>query len=150
MSRVVKTAKGEMTDSLAFLIRDTRLLLMGQIENRISRLNIPLRFWFPLQVLSRNEGMTQRELGRHIGYGDARAGVIVGVMMRRKLVTRRQSSRDKRRIDLYLTPAGRKMAQQISRLSKAINAQIVAGLSDAEAQTLKTLLLRVHENLKTS
>jgi DNA-binding MarR family transcriptional regulator len=150
MKRAAKTAMGELTDSLDFLIRDTRLLLTGHIEGRISRLNIPLRIWFPLRVLHRNEGLTQRELGRYLGYGDARAGVIVGVLLRRKLVSRRQSSHDKRRIDLYLTPAGRKMAQQIVRQSTAINARIVSGFSATEVQTLKALLLRVHENLKTS
>jgi DNA-binding MarR family transcriptional regulator len=150
MNRVAKTATGELTDSLDFLIRDTRLLLTNQIESRISRLNIPLRIWFPLQILYRNEGLTQRELGRHIGYGDARAGVIVGALLRRKLVSRRQSSHDKRRIDLYLTPAGRKMAQQIVRQSAAINARIVKGFSASEVTTLKVLLLRAHENLKTA
>jgi DNA-binding MarR family transcriptional regulator len=150
MKRAANTAMGELTDSLDFLIRDTRLLLTGHIESRISRLNIPLRIWFPLRVLHRNEGLTQRELGRYLGYGDARAGVIVGVLLRRKLVSRRQSSQDKRRIDLYLTPAGRKMAQQIVRQSTAINARIVSGFSATEVQTLKALLLRVHENLKTS
>jgi DNA-binding MarR family transcriptional regulator len=150
MKRAAKIATGELTDSLDFLIRDTRLLLTGHIEGRISRLNIPLRIWFPLRVLHRNEGLTQRELGRYLGYGDARAGVIVGVLLRRKLVSRRQSSQDKRRIDLYLTPAGRKMVQQILRQSTAINARIVSGFSATEVQTLKALLLRAHENLRTS
>lgn len=150
MTRVAKTVTGELTDSFDFLIRDARLLVMGQIESRLARLNIPLRIWFPLRVICANEGLTQRELGRHIGYGDARAGVIVDVMVRRKLVSRRQSTRDKRRIDLYLTPAGRKMAQQVMRQSGAINKQIVAGFDAAEVETLRALLLRVHENLKTS
>ena len=148
MPRAAKTATGELTDSFDFLIRDTRLLVMSQIEKRLARLNIPLRIWFPLRVIYNNEGLTQRELGRHIGYGDARAGVIVDVMVRRKLVSRRQSNRDKRRIDLYLTPAGRKMARQVMRQSSAINKQIVAGFSTTEAETLKALLLRVHKNLR--
>lgn len=150
MTRVTKTAAGELSDSFDFLIRDTRLLVMGEIENRLSRLNIPIRIWFPLRVIYANEGLTQRELGRHIGYGDARAGVIVDVMVHRKLVSRRQSTRDKRRIDLYLTPAGRKMAQQVMRQSSAINKQIVAGFDASEVEALRALLLRVRENLKPS
>ncbi len=44
--------------------------------------------WFPLRVLYRNEGITQRELGQMLGFGDAHAGVIVGVLQHHKLVYR--------------------------------------------------------------
>src|SRR4051812_35290726 len=132
MKRPKKEALEELTDSLDFLIRDTRFLLTNHIERRIAKQGIPLKIWFPLRILYRNEGITQRELGRQLGYGDARAAVIVGFMLRRKLVYRQASTLDKRRIDLYLTPAGRKMAQQIMRQSGDINAGIVAGFSAAE------------------
>ena len=90
----------ELADSLDFLIRDTRLLLTNTIAQRIASHGIPLRLWFPLRVLYKNEAITQRELGRMLGYGDAQAGVIVGFMQRRGFIDRRRSAADKRRIDL--------------------------------------------------
>jgi MarR family transcriptional regulator, organic hydroperoxide resistance regulator len=150
MKRSAKAAANELTESLDFLIRDTRLLLTNQIESRIAQQGIPLRIWFPLRILYQNEGITQRELGRMLGYGDAHAGVIVRVMQRRRLVSRRTSRVDKRRIDLYLTPAGTKMARQSLRLMRTINAQIISGFNDAEVRALKALLLRARENLKAS
>lgn len=145
--RAAKHAADGLTDDLDFLIRDTRLRLYTYIESRIAAQNIPLRIWFPLRVLARNEGITQRELGQMLGFGDAHAGVIVGVMVRRRLVAREPSKIDKRRINLYLTPEGRKMAQAASRHMRAINAKVVAGFSAAEARSLQALLLRAHENL---
>ncbi|HLI23298.1 MAG TPA: MarR family winged helix-turn-helix transcriptional regulator [Stellaceae bacterium] len=147
MARAAKQAADELTDSLDFLIRDTRLRLYKFIEGRITRLGIPLRVWFPLRALYRKEGITQRELGRMMGYGDAHAGVIVRVMQRHKLVNRQPSRVDKRRINLYLTPQGKKMARLSLRQISAINARIVAGFSPAEAQALQALLLRAHDNL---
>jgi DNA-binding MarR family transcriptional regulator len=147
MKRAAKGAAGELTDSLDFLIRDTRLRLYKFIEKQIARDGIPLRIWFPLRALYRNEGITQRELGKIMGFGDAHAGVIVGVMQRRRLVDRRPSQIDKRRINLYLTPAGRKMAQRAMRHMRAINARLVAGFGAADAQRLRALLLRAHNNL---
>jgi MarR family transcriptional regulator, organic hydroperoxide resistance regulator len=149
MKRSAKASADELVESLDFLIRDTRLLLTSQIESRIAQQGIPLRIWFPLRVLYQNEGITQRELGRMLGYGDAHAGVIVRAMQRRRLVSRRQSRVDKRRIDLYLTSAGIKMARQTLRAMRTINAQIVAGFSAAEARSFKALLARAHENLKS-
>jgi DNA-binding MarR family transcriptional regulator len=150
MKRAAKEAADELTASLDFLIRDTRLRLYKYIEDRIARHEIPLRIWFPLRVLSRNEGITQRELGQILGYGDAHAGVIVRVMQRHRLVVRRPSRVDKRRINLYLTPAGRKAARLAQRLMRETNARIIAGFSAAEARRLRALLLRAHENLSVS
>jgi DNA-binding MarR family transcriptional regulator len=148
MKRATKAAAAGLTDSLDFLIRDTRLRLYNAIEEKLAQRGIPLRIWFPLRVLYDNEGITQRELGQILGFGDAHAGVIVGVMQRRKLIDRKPSRVDKRRINLYLTPAGRKMAQATLREMRAINASIVAGFSAAEARTLHALLLRAHDNLE--
>ena len=150
MKRSVNGAAEELADSLDFLIRDSRLLLMNLIASRIAKLGIPLRIWFPLRVLYSNKGITQRELGRLLGYGDAHAGVIVRVMQRRRLVQRRQSQLDRRRRDLFLTPAGRKLAWQALRQLRDINAQVVHGFTQSEARQFKALLSRAHDNLKGS
>ena len=147
MKRAAHEAGDELTDSLDFLIRDTRLRLYKYLEARVARLGIPLRIWFPLRVLARHEGITQRELGKMLGYGDAHAGAIVGAMQRHRLVERRASRHDKRRLDLYLTPAGRKTARLLTQLMRATNTRIVAGFSPAEARSLHRLLLRAHRNL---
>ena len=145
--RPAQPADGALAEGLDFLIRDTRLRLYRHIEARIERLGMPLRIWFPLRALYWNEGITQRELGRMLGFGDAHAGVIVRVMQRHRLVYREPSRRDKRRINLYLTPAGQKMARAGLRVMRAVNTRIVAGFTAAEAQSLHALLLRAHENL---
>lgn len=145
--RAAKKSVDELTDSLDFLIRDTRLRLYKYIERRIAPQDVPLRIWFPLRALYKNEGITQRELGRMLGFGDAHAGVIVGVMQRRRLVYREPSRNDRRRINLYLTPAGKKMAKLTLKQMQGVNARIVAGFSGVEAGTLFKLLLRVRENL---
>src|SRR5215831_19264952 len=145
--RAAPAAADELTTSFDFLIRDTRLRLYKYIERRIARQGIPLRVWFPLRALYRNEGITQRELGQMLGFGDAHAGVIVGVMQRHKLVSREPSRFDKRRINLYLTPEGRKKAQDTLREMRRINTRITAGFSAAEKASFQALLSRAHANL---
>jgi len=137
----------KLTDGLDFLIRDTRVRLYKFIEHRIARQGVPLRLWFPLRALYTNEGITQRELGKLLGFGDAHAGVIVALMQRRRLVRRVPSDNDKRRIDLYLTPLGRAMTQGTLRELRAVTAQITAGFSVGEVRKFHELLLRAHENL---
>jgi DNA-binding MarR family transcriptional regulator len=70
-------------------------------------------------------------------------------MQRRRLVIRRKSRMDKRRIDLFLTAEGTRIARQTLRLMRAINSRIVAGFTATEARTLKALLAKARENLRT-
>ena len=138
----------DLTDGLDFLIRDTRLRLYNFIEQQIADQGIPLRFWFPLRALYRNAGITQRELGRILGFQDARAGVIVAAMQRRRLIYRQPDRYDRRKINLYLTPAGKQLAQAGLRAMRATEAKMLAGLGPAEAAALRSFLLRVRENLR--
>jgi DNA-binding MarR family transcriptional regulator len=137
----------DLTDELDFLIRDTRLRLSKHIEQRIAGLGIPLRFWFPLRALARNAGITQRELGQILGFGDARAGVVVAAMLRRRLVARRADPADRRKLALYLTPAGKRAAEATAGAMRATQATLLAGFSAAEARTVKALLARLRANL---
>ncbi len=138
----------DLTDGLDFLIRDTRLRLSKHIEGRIAGAGIPLRFWFPLRALYRNEGITQRELGQLLSFGDARAGVVVAAMMRRKLVARRPDRSDKRKLMLFLTPEGKRMAQATLRAMRGVQATLLAGFSPTEAKAVGALLGRVRANLR--
>jgi MarR family transcriptional regulator, organic hydroperoxide resistance regulator len=138
----------DLTDGLDFLIRDTRLRLYKHIEGRIAGAGIPLRFWFPLRALYRNEGITQRELGQILGFGDARAGVVVAAMQRKRLVARRSDRADKRKVTLFLTPEGKRMAQATLRAMRATQATLLAGFIPAEAAVVATLLARIRANLR--
>lgn len=138
----------DLTDELDFLIRDTRLRLSKHIEHRIAGLGIPLRFWFPLRALDRNPGITQRELGHILGFGDARAGVVVAAMLRRRLVARRSDPADRRKLTLFLTPAGKRAAAATAGAMRATQATLLAGFSAAEARTVAALLARLRANLR--
>lgn len=138
----------DLTDGLDFLIRDTRLRLSKHIDGRIAGMGIPLRFWFPLRALYRNEGITQRELGQILGFGDARAGVVVAAMLRKRFIARRSDPADKRKLSLFLTPAGRRAAQATFAAMRATQATLLGGFSPAEARALAALLARVRANLR--
>jgi MarR family transcriptional regulator, organic hydroperoxide resistance regulator len=138
----------DLTDGLDFLIRDTRLRLYKHLERAIAGEGIPIRFWFALRALDRHPGITQRELGLLLGFGDARAGVVVAAMSRRRLVARRTSTSDKRKIELYLTPFGKSLARRNVRLARAAQQKMLTGLTSAETTTFRRLLERVHANLR--
>jgi DNA-binding MarR family transcriptional regulator len=136
-----------LDDSLDFLIRDTRRVLLKSIEARLAEHGIPLGAWFPLRILYEEDGITQRELSRKLGYLDAAAGAIVEVMEKLKLVRRKRNTEDRRKINVFLTPLGRKMGEKTIAHMLEINAQIELGFSKRDAEILRSLLRRAHDNL---
>jgi DNA-binding MarR family transcriptional regulator len=139
-----------LDDSLDFLIRDTRRLLLKCIELRLAQHGIPLGAWFPLRILYEEDGITQRELSRKLGYLDAAAGAIVEVMEKLKLVRRVRNAADRRKINVFLTPTGRRIGKRTIGDMQAINEQIALGFTQREAETLRTLLRRAHDNLTSA
>jgi DNA-binding MarR family transcriptional regulator len=136
-----------LDDSLDFLIRDTRRVLLKCIEQRLAQHGIPLGAWFPLRILYEEDGITQRELSKKLGYLDAAAGAIVEVMEKLKLVRRKRNTEDRRKINVFLTPLGKRMGEQTIEHMEEINAQIERGFSKRDAETLRSLLRRAHDNL---
>ena len=136
-----------LDDNLDFMIRNTRRLLMKSIETRLAEHGTPLGAWFPLRILYEEDGITQRELSRKLGYQDAAAGTIVEVMEKLRLVRRVRNADDRRKINVFLTPAGRRMGRSIVQYMHDVNEQITAGFSKRDADQLKSLLQRVQENL---
>jgi DNA-binding MarR family transcriptional regulator len=136
-----------LEDSLDFLIRDTRRLLLKRIEARVTEHGIPLGAWFPLRILYEEDGITQRQLSRKLGYLDAAAGAIVEVMEKLDLVRRQRNAEDRRKINVFLTPLGRRIGKKTLVHMREINAQLERGFTKKDAATLRALLHRAHDNL---
>lgn len=136
-----------LDESLDFLIRDTRRLLLKRIEERLAQYEIPLGVWFPLRILYEEDGITQRELSRKLGYLDAAAGAMLEVMEKLQFVRRKRNADDRRKINVFLTPLGRRIGKKTVVHMREINAQLEHGFTKKDAALLRALLRRAHDNL---
>jgi DNA-binding MarR family transcriptional regulator len=136
-----------LDESLDFLIRDTRRVLLKSIEALLAKDGIPLGAWFPLRILYEEDGITQRELSRKLGYLDAAAGSIVEVMEKLKLVRRQRNADDRRKINVFLTPLGKRMGKKTIDHMREVNERIALGFTKHDVETLRSLLRRAHGNL---
>lgn len=96
-----------------------------------------------LATLSEHPGLDQARLATEIAYDKVTIGGVIDRLVGKGLVDRRASARDRRSKDLRLTPAGTALLETARPLVLALQADILAGLTDEERSCFLSLLARV-------
>lgn len=99
-------------------------------------------------TLRDNEDVTQSELA---GVLKMQLPNLVKILLRMEeagTIRRKRSARDKRAVELSLSAAGRKRADDASRLGSSFNAQTLAPLDKQERATFLDMLARLVEGYR--
>lgn len=71
-----------------------------------------------LRLLGQRKGQTSTQVARFLGVSKPAVTQIIDSMMRAKLVTRRTGTRDRREVNIQLTPKGRDLNQSVRRTQR--------------------------------
>jgi MarR family transcriptional regulator, organic hydroperoxide resistance regulator len=93
-------------------------------------------------------GLTQAELSRRIGIEMASSTAILDSLEAERLVTRLRNAGDRRKINVFLTPAGAALQKPLMACAAKANKQARRGLSDAEVATMFAHVGRIIANFK--
>ncbi|XIE81899.1 MarR family winged helix-turn-helix transcriptional regulator [Streptomyces sp. SBR177] len=128
LSRVGKTARGRLA---------TRLAGRG------------LRLWdmAVLAALADFGPHAQRELVVRLGVDASDMTKVIDQLAAAGWVERARDPRDRRRVSVSLTPAGRTALAALDAEARAVQDEVLAPLDAEERRTLHALLLRVHREL---
>jgi DNA-binding MarR family transcriptional regulator len=94
-------------------------------------------------------GLTQAELSRRIGIEMASSTAILDSLESEKLITRVRNADDRRKINVFLTPAGAALEAPLMACAADANKRASKGLTKAEVAQLFALAGRIIENFKT-
>ena len=95
------------------------------------------------------DGLTQAELSRRIGIEMASSTAILDSLAAGKLITRVRNAADRRKINVFLTPAGTALEKALMACAADANKRASKGLSKAEVAHLFALAGQIIENFKT-
>ncbi|MDB5999065.1 MAG: MarR family transcriptional regulator [Rhizobacter sp.] len=100
-----------------------------------------------LGFFSRHAGATQSDLVAHSGRDKAQLARLIKGLRERGLLDGEADDIDRRNVRLRLTADGNAVQRRLRAQGAQLEAQAVAGLSAADREALRQLLMRVKRNL---
>lgn len=91
--------------------------------------------------------ITQTQLAGRLGMGRAATGLVINGLEKRGLLERRENPSDGRAWLIALRAEGKALVAPILEIDAVLRAELRAGISRSERQTLAALLVRLESNL---
>jgi DNA-binding MarR family transcriptional regulator len=134
--------------SLGYQIRYTYRAFVKALAEELGPHQVTTSQWSALRVLWQREGLSQVELAQRMMVEKGSLTPVLAAMAAGGLITRTRNSEDRRKVNIFLTAAGRRLKSKILPLVGKINKRATRGLSAAEIRRLDTLLARIMGNLQ--
>jgi DNA-binding MarR family transcriptional regulator len=134
--------------SLGYLLRDTSRVLLRAVQDHSIRCGITLNQHFILRELWNTDGLTVRQLAQRLRLVDPTMTTTISALEKKKLVKRSGSSEDRRRVHVFLTPAGKALHADVARGTDEISDAAFGGISDADRARLRRMLERIRGNME--
>jgi DNA-binding MarR family transcriptional regulator len=136
-----------LESSIGYAVRMTHRAFVRVLQARIAPHGVTAGMWYFLRVLWIEDGLTQRELSQRIGMMEPTTVTALDNMARRGLIRRRRNPRDKRKINIYLTPRGRALRRILAPIAMEVNAVALQDFTPREIDVLRRLLGRARARL---
>jgi MarR family transcriptional regulator, organic hydroperoxide resistance regulator len=134
-------------DRLAHLVKDATRALLRSLQMRLLTHSVSLGHWTFLRVLWEQDGITQRELSEQAGVMEPTTFSALKTMERLGYVVRRQMPDNKKKIFVFLTPAGRQLKHKLVPLAEAVNEIALHRTRSIDVTTTRRTLITIIENL---
>ena len=122
--------------------------LLSQLNRVVYRrateeiLGIKLKQLITLEILARNEGCLQQELGATLMVDSNNCVLLLNELDDRGFVERKRDPQDRRRHIVVITPAGTKALKKAEAKLEALEGEVLANLDPTEREQLRGLLTR--------
>lgn len=135
-------------NSVGYLLKRCGVLMNQVAERCFQTLPISFSQWVVLVHLAQQEHLSATQLSAHLGHDMGALTRVVDELERRGFARRERSRRDRRAVEIAITPAGRREAQSAKRVVVELLNRLVEPFTDREIDTLLALLQRLHGHLQ--
>ncbi|MGM0915413.1 MAG: transcriptional regulator SlyA [Pseudomonadota bacterium] len=136
-----------MQENIGFQLSRLPRLWRAVIDERLAPLGLTQTRWVTLYHLWRlGDGQPQCDLARAIGVEAPSLVRTLDQLSEQGLVERRPCDQDRRTKRVYLTAAATPLLERIDDVVREARNEMLAGLDEAEVNTLAELLSRIEDN----
>jgi DNA-binding MarR family transcriptional regulator len=136
-------------NSVGYLVKRCGLLMAQLAERRFEKTSVTFTQWMALMSLSgQPECVSATQLSKNVGHDMGALTRMVDALERRGLVRRERSRKDRRAVEIAITAAGRRVAQDAKRVIVELLNNLAEPYSQQELDTLISLLQRLWEHLE--
>src|SRR3954466_4784317 len=96
-----------------------------------------------LNMLARNPGVTQHEIGAGAGVDPSTMVATLDSLEERGLAERRPHPADRRKRAVYLTPEGKRALREGQKVARTVGKEMFGGLTEEEHEQLLTILRKL-------
>jgi DNA-binding MarR family transcriptional regulator len=132
---------------LGMLLRAADSTFNRHLRDELAHHDVTFGQFQHLRNLWVENGLTQAELSRRIGIEMASSTAILDSLEELQLITRVRNATDRRKINVFLTPAGAALKKPLIACAARVNKAARRGLSDTELAGVFALVSRIIENL---
>jgi DNA-binding MarR family transcriptional regulator len=133
---------------IGMLLREADAAFNRYLRQELAAHDVTFGQFQHLRNLWVENGLSQADLSRRIGIEMASSTAILDSLEAAGLIARRRNITDRRKINLFLTPAGAALEKPLMACAAKANRQARKGLSDAEVAVMFAHVGRIIQNFK--
>lgn len=134
--------------SYGFNVRRTHRAFDRLLSAMLSRHKIKTGYWYYLRVLWQKDGLTQKEMSTFNNVSENTTAILIGKMMKERLVSRERDREDKRKWIVRLTPRSLRLRTDLLPYASQVNEIASRGISKSDLATCLSVLKRMSANLE--
>jgi DNA-binding MarR family transcriptional regulator len=134
---------------LGLLLRTADMTFNRALRDALAARGVTFSQFQHLRHLWDDNGLTQAELSRRIGIETPSSTSVLDSLDKAGLVRRERQPTDRRKINVYLTPAGKALREPLMACALAVNTDARFGLSAEEDRLVFEIVGKIVRNLQT-
>ena len=133
-------------DYISIKIHRTDLKLTNYIKSRLEPYNLAPEQNLIMMLLWEEDGLNQRQISRKLNKDKTNIARMASNLESKGFITRNYSSEDRRSLELYLTPTGSELREEILPVTEEFNKIATKNLTSREKEQLEHLLSKIDRN----
>ena len=124
--------------------RRASLAIVDVFMRRMAPFDLRIVDFSVLSLVSRNPGITSRQLCGTLGVQPPNLVAIIGLLEKRELIERHPHPNDRRATGLHLSPGGEALVAEAEATAASLEDEATARLTPTERRTLMRLLQKIY------